>query len=185
MEYGRISPCPDLVHSTRWSDGRTVTISDAVPLLWASSQRTPAARQNAAVPQVLGATNSLEFRLGPERKPVEALRRSRRFAAMVLPALLGEMPDAAAVAESVLGVLAELVDVTARHRASVDLAGRIAYDGAHVLITVGEMDRPLPDPEGEPGLFLVRRLVDDLGQYRGDEAGYVTWASVPVQLNPQ
>ncbi len=87
------------------------------------------------------------------------MRRSRRFAAMVLPALLGEMSEAAAVAESVLGVLTELVDVTARHRASVDLAGRISCDGVHVLLTVGEMDRPLPDPEVEPGLYLVHRLV--------------------------
>ncbi|MFG2864709.1 hypothetical protein [Streptomyces sioyaensis] len=157
-----------------------MTISDAVPLLWASSLRTPAARQNAAVTQVLGATNSLEFRLGPEHKPADALHRSRRFASMVLPALLGEIPAAAVVVESVLGVLTELVDVTARHRASVDLAGRISYDGAHVLLTVGEMGRPLPDPDAEPGLFLVHRLVDDIGQYRGDEAGYVTWASVPV-----
>ncbi|MFE2157028.1 hypothetical protein ACFW9M_04350 [Streptomyces lydicus] len=162
-----------------------MTISDAVPLLWSSRLRTPAAPQNAAVPQLLGATNSLEFRLGPERKPAEALHCSRRFAAMVLPALLGEMPGAAVVVESVLGVLTELVDVTARHRASVDLAGRISYDGAHVLVTVGEMDQPLPDPEVEPGLFLVHRLVDDIGQYRGDESGHVTWASVPVRPSAQ
>lgn len=162
-----------------------MTISDAVPLLWSSSLRTHAARQNTAVTQVLGATNSLEFRLGPEHKPAEALHRSRRFAAMVLPALLGEIPDAAAVVESVLGVLTELVDVTARYRASVDLAGRISCDGAHVLLTLGEMDRPLPDPEAEPGLFIVHRSVDDIGQYRGDEGGHVIWASVPVRSSAQ
>ncbi|UQA96722.1 hypothetical protein [Streptomyces halobius] len=135
------------------------------------------------MPQVLGAVNSLEFRVGPEHGPAQAMRRSRRFAAMVLPALLGELPEAAAIAESVLAVLTELVDVTARHRASVDLAGRISYDGAHVLLTVGEMNRALPDPEVEPGLFIVHRSVDDIGQYRGDEGGHVTWASVPVRLS--
>ncbi|MGG7574191.1 hypothetical protein [Streptomyces sirii] len=130
---------------------------------------------------ILGATNSLEFRLGPEHKPADALRRSHRFAAMVLPALLAPLPDAAGVAEAVLAVLGELVDVAARHRASVDLSGRISCDGAHVLLTVGEMDRPLPEPEEEPGLFLVRRLTDDIGQYLGDEGGHVTWASVPAR----
>ncbi|MEU8911719.1 hypothetical protein [Streptomyces nigrescens] len=162
-----------------------MTISDAVPLLWASSLRPPAAGRNAAVSQVLGTANSLEFRVGPERDPAQAMRRSRRFAAMALPALLGELPEAATVAESVLAVLTELVDVTARHRASVDLAGRISCDGAHVLLTVGEMDRPLPGPEEEPGLFLVRRLTDDVGQYRGDEGGHTTWVSVPVRSSAQ
>ncbi len=157
-----------------------MTISDTMPPLWASSLRPSTARHSSADSQILGVENSLEFRIGPERQPAEAVRRSSRFAAMVLPALLGEMPEAADVAESVLGVLTELVDVTARHRASVDLAGRISFDGAHVLLTVGEMDRALPDPEVEPGLYLVHRLVDDIGHYRGDEAGYVTWASVPA-----
>lgn len=94
--------------------------------------RPPAAGRNAAVPQVLGVANSLAFRVGPERDPAEVMCRSHRFAAVVLPALLGELPEAAAVAESVLAVLTELVDVIARHRASVDLAGRISFDaGAH------------------------------------------------------
>ncbi|NUL25964.1 hypothetical protein [Streptomyces lunaelactis] len=162
-----------------------MTISDAMPLLWASSLRSPATRRSAAVPQTLGAENSLEFRIGPERGPAEAVRCSHRFAAMVMPALLAKLPEAAVVAESVLAVLTELVDVTARHRASVDLAGRISCDGAHVLLTVGEMDRPLPDPEEEPGLFLVHRLTDDVGHYRGDEGGYTTWASVPVRSSAQ
>ncbi|MFE2184169.1 hypothetical protein [Streptomyces sp. NPDC059455] len=162
-----------------------MAISDTMPPLWASSLRSIAPRHTAAGSQALGAENSLEFRTGPKHKPAEAMRRSRRFAAMVLPALLGEIPEAAAVAESVLGVLTELVDVTARHRASVDLAGRISCDGAHVLLTVGEMDRRLPDPEVEPGLYLVHRLVDDIGQYRGDEAGYMTWASVPIRSSIQ
>ncbi|MDI3406729.1 ATP-binding protein [Streptomyces cavernicola] len=158
-------------------------ISDAVPLLWASSLRTPAAGNAAAMRQVLGTENSLEFRVGPERGPAEAMRRSRRFAAMVLPALLAA-PSQAAEIESALAVLTELVDITARSRASVDLAGRISCDGDHVLITVGEMGSALPEPEEEPGLFLVRRLVDDMGQHRGDGGGYMTWASVPVRPSP-
>jgi hypothetical protein len=158
-----------------------VTISDAMPHLWASSRRHLAAGKTLAAPQLLGVENSLEFRVGPECKPVETVRRSHRFAAMVLPALLAGLPEAVRVADSVLAVLTELVDVTARHRASIDLAGRISYDGDHILLTVGEMDGPLPDPREEPGLFLVHRLTDEIGQYRGDEAGYVVWASVPVQ----
>ncbi|MFD9190299.1 hypothetical protein ACFWCA_18975 [Streptomyces phaeochromogenes] len=125
--------------------------------------------------------NSIEFRLGPEHTPAQSIRRARGFAAMVLPALLADVPDANVVKEAALAVLTELVDVTARHRASIDLSGRISYDGEHVLITVGEMDQPLPDSEEEPGLYLVRRLTDEIGQYRGDETGYVTWTSVPVQ----
>ncbi len=111
------------------------------------------------------------------------MRRSQRFAAMVLPAMLAAVPGAEAAAESVLAVLAELVDVTARHRASVDLSGRISCDGSHALLTVGEMNQVLPQPEEEPGLYLVRRLTDDFGQYQGDDGGRVTWASVPVGLN--
>ncbi|MFD7501548.1 hypothetical protein [Streptomyces sp. NPDC059850] len=160
-----------------------MTISDA--MLCASALRSSAAAKAKvpAVPQVLGVENSLEFRIGPECSPVEAMRRSDRFVSMVLPALLMAEPEAAALAEAVLAVLMELVDVTARHRASLDLAGRVSFDGAHALVTVGEMNRALPTPEEEPGLYLVRRLVDDIGQYRGDEAGYVTWLSVPVRPN--
>lgn len=113
------------------------------------------------------------------------MRRARGFVAKVLPALLAGAPHANVVEGTTLAVLTELVDVTARHRASIDLSGRISYDGDHVLITVGEMDQPLPDSEEEPGLFLVRRLTDEIGQYRGDEVGYVTWASVPVQSKVQ
>ncbi|MFE7072650.1 hypothetical protein ACFU96_21465 [Streptomyces sp. NPDC057620] len=100
---------------------------------------------------------------------------------MTLPTLLADAPNANVVEEATLAVLTELVDVTARHRASIDLSGRVSYDGEHVLITVGEMDQPLPDSHEEPGLFLVRCLSDEIGQYCGDETGYVTWASVPVQ----
>ncbi|MFE0058726.1 hypothetical protein [Streptomyces sp. NPDC059003] len=158
-----------------------MTISDAVPLPWASSLESSATRGSSAEPRVLGTVNSLEFRVGPERSPAQVVHSSRRFATMVLPALLGELPQAETLAQQVLAVLTELVDVTARHRGSVDLGGRISRDEGHVLVTVGEMGRPLPDPGEEPGLFLVQRLVDDIGQYRGEEGGYTTWASVPAR----
>ncbi|WP_031102429.1 hypothetical protein [Streptomyces sp. NRRL S-146] len=157
-----------------------MTISDAMPYLWASSLRTPAPGNTATAPQAPGVENSLDFRIGPEHAPAEAMRRSNRFAAMVLPALLVGLPDSEVISESVLKVLTELVDIAARHRASVDLSGRVSCDGSHVMLTVGEMCRPLPAPEEEPGLYTVRRLADDFGQYRGDEGGYATWASVPV-----
>lgn len=163
-----------------------MTISDAMSPLWVSSLQTAAARQGTAAPQGLpDVENSIEFRLGPERTPVQSMRRARGFVAKVVPALLAGAPNAKVVEEATLAVLTELVDVTARHRASIDLSGRVSYDGDHVLITVGEMDQPLPSSEEEPGLFLVHRLTDEIGQYRGDEAGYVTWSSVPVRPKAQ
>lgn len=163
-----------------------MTISHDFSPLSAIGLQTIAARRGAATSHGLpDMDNSIEFRLGPEHAPVQSMRRARRFVARVLPALLAGAPHAEAVKETTLAVLTELVDVTARHRASVDLSGRVSYDGDHVLITVGEMDRPLPAPEEEPGLFLVHRLTDDVGQYRGAEAGNVTWVSVPLWSNPQ
>ncbi|MFG2512610.1 hypothetical protein [Streptomyces sp. NPDC048584] len=163
-----------------------MTISDAMPQLWASRLQFAAVRSGTGVS--LGLPNledSIEFRLGPEHTAVQSMRRARSFVAKVLPTLLAGASNVEAVEEATLAVLTELVDVTARHRASVDLSGRVSYDGDHVLITVGEMGRPLPAPEEEPGLFLVHRLTDDIGQYRSDEAGYVTWVSVPFRRNPR
>ncbi|MGP4046909.1 hypothetical protein [Streptomyces sp. 2A115] len=163
-----------------------MTISHDFSPLSAIGLQAIAARRGAAASHGLpDIDNSIEFRLGPEHAPVQSMRRARGFVARVLPALLAGAPDAEAVKEATLAVLAELVDVTARHRASVDLSGRISYDGDHILITVGDMGQPLPTPEEEPGLFLVHRLVDDIGQYRGDGDGYATWASIPVRLKAQ
>ncbi|MCX4976527.1 hypothetical protein [Streptomyces sp. NBC_00620] len=159
-----------------------MTISDATWPLWASSLRTAAARQGAAAPQALpDVESSIEFRLGPEHTPAQSMRRARGFVARVLPALLAGAPNANVVGEATLAVLTELVDVTARNRAGIDLSGRVSYDGDHVLITVGEMDQTLPSSGEEPGLYIVHRLTDETGQYRGDEGGYVTWVSVPVR----
>ncbi|MFG2795838.1 hypothetical protein [Streptomyces pseudovenezuelae] len=159
-----------------------MTISHDFSLLSAIGLQTIAGRQDAAASHGLPAVdNSIEFRLGPEHTPVQSMQRARSFVARVLPALLAAAPNGKAVAETTLAVLTELVDVTARHRASVDLSGRVSYDGDHVLITVGEMRRSLPTPEEEPGLFLVHRLVDDIGQHRGDGDGYATWTSIPVR----
>jgi len=163
-----------------------VTISHDFSPLSAIGLQTIAARQGAAASHGLPAVgNSIEFRLGPEHTPIQSMRRARGFVARVLPALLAGAPNAKAVGEATLAVLTELVDVTARHRASVDLSGRVSNDGDHVLITVGEMCRPLPAPEEEPGLFLVHPLTDEIGQYRGDEDGYATWVSVPVRSKAQ
>ncbi|MFK0294273.1 hypothetical protein ACIQU6_27900 [Streptomyces sp. NPDC090442] len=157
-----------------------MTISDAMPMLLASGLRstTTTHLEGSAPQQALGQETSLEFRIGPEHGPTEVLRRARRFAAMVLPALLGSAPEAEPLGEAVLAVLTELVDVTARHRASVDLAGRISYDGSHALVSIGEMNRILPEPQEEPGLYLVHRVAEDLGQHEGFDGGYVTWAAI-------
>ncbi|MDH6629356.1 hypothetical protein M2271_007192 [Streptomyces sp. LBL] len=159
-----------------------MTISDAMSPLWVSSLHNAAVGQGAGAPQGMpDIENSIEFLLGPEGTPVQSLRRARGFVAKVLPALLAGAPNVKVVEEATLAVLTELVDVTARHRVSVDLSGRVSYDGDHVLITVGEMDRALPSSEEEPGLYIVHRLTDEIGQYRGNDAGYATWASVPVR----
>lgn len=160
-----------------------MTISHDLSPLSAIGLQTNTANQSAAASRGLPAMdNSIEFRLGPQHTSTQSMRRARGFVARVLPALFAGAPNAKAAGEETLAVLTELVDVTARYRASVDLGGRISCDGDDVLITVGEMDRPLPAPEDEPGLFLVRRLADDIGQYRSDEDGYVTWVSVPLRL---
>ncbi|MFJ1552800.1 hypothetical protein [Streptomyces mirabilis] len=159
-----------------------MTISDAMSPLWVSSLQNAAVGQGAGASQGMSdVENSIEFFLGPEGTPAQSLRRARGFVAKVLPALLAGAPNVKVVEEATLAVLTELVDVTARHRASVDLSGRVSYDGDHVLITVGELDQTLPSAEEEPGLYIVHRLTDEIGQYRGDEAGYATWASVPVR----
>jgi hypothetical protein len=102
------------------------------------------------------------------------------MAALTLPRFLAGAPRAEEVCALAQAVLTELVDITARHRASLDLVGRIVYDGAHVTVSVGDMARPLPSPEEEPGLYLVHRVAIEVGQHEGDFGGRVTWASVPV-----
>ncbi|MFE3139719.1 hypothetical protein [Streptomyces scopuliridis] len=141
--------------------------------------------RSALAASLLSTQTSLDMRTGPQHSSAEALKRVNATARRMMPRLLVDAPEADVLTNTVLSVLTELVDVTTRHQASVDLAGRIAYDGSHVLLTVGEMNRPLPESEEEPGLFLVHRLVDDVGQYRGDEDGYVTWVSVPVRPKTQ
>ncbi|MFI1012573.1 hypothetical protein [Streptomyces sp. NPDC020965] len=122
----------------------------------------------------------ITFCLGPDVTPVDAMARGVAFARRTLPMLLKGSPAEQAISEDAISVVRELVDITARRRHSTDILGRIVADGAHLTVSVGEAQGPLPRPDVEPGLYLVRRLVDDIGQYRGDEGGYVTWASVPV-----
>ncbi|WP_143664396.1 hypothetical protein [Streptomyces sp. NRRL B-24572] len=118
--------------------------------------------------------------LGPDKAPGVAMECAVTFARRTLPMLLEDSPAAQVVSEQVVAVVRELVDITARDRHGADLLGRIVFDGAHVTVSVGEKREPLPQPDEEPGLYLVRGLADDIGQYGGDEGGYVTWASIPV-----
>ncbi|MFD7334853.1 hypothetical protein ACFV98_02470 [Streptomyces violascens] len=129
--------------------------------------------------------SDITFAIGPEAPPVEAVARAQAFARRTLPMLLKGESSADATSRDVLALVTELIDITARHRCSTDILGRIVFDGIHVIVSVGEMRGPLPAPEEEPGLYLVHRLVDDLGQYRGDEGGYTTWASVPIRSSAQ
>ncbi|NEA53505.1 hypothetical protein G3I60_04890 [Streptomyces sp. SID13666] len=127
----------------------------------------------------------ITFTLGPEVSPLDAMARTAAFVRRTLPMLLKGNPVADATSRDVLAVVTEITDITARHRCNADIIGRVVFDGAHITVSMGQMHRLLPAPEEEPGLYLVRRLVDDLGQYRGDEGGYTTWASVPVRSSTQ
>ncbi|MER6109270.1 hypothetical protein [Streptomyces hirsutus] len=157
-----------------------MTISDAAPHNWQSRPTPPA--QEAPAPHLLDAPrSSLDFTIGPEASPLEAMERVGAMAALTLPRFLASVPDCGEVCAAAQAVLTELVDVTARHRASLDLVGRVLYDGAHVTLSIGDMSRTLPSPEEEPGLYLVHRLAVDAGQYAGDMGGMVTWAAVAIR----
>ncbi|MCX4677692.1 hypothetical protein OG413_20685 [Streptomyces sp. NBC_01433] len=123
---------------------------------------------------------TITFAVGPEVKPADAHVRATAFVRRTLPMLLEGTPTADVVGRDVLAVVTELVDITARDRHSTDVFGSVVFDGTHVTVSVGNMHSTLPTPEEEPGLYLVRGLAEDLGQYRGDGGGFATWASVPV-----
>ncbi|MDR3084467.1 MAG: hypothetical protein LBV60_26730 [Streptomyces sp.] len=126
---------------------------------------------------------SVDFSIGPEIAPVEAMERAVAMVRFAVPRFFAE-PDgetAVNVSERAEAVLRELVDVTARHkRPETYLTGRVEYDGSHVTISVGDMARSLPGPEEEPGLYLVYGMASEVGQYAGDHGGRVTWAAVPA-----
>ncbi|CAL9326774.1 hypothetical protein [Streptomyces sp. SudanB91_2054] len=125
-----------------------------------------------------GAVSSLAFSIGPNVTPVEAMQQAGAMASMTLPRFLAGKPGAEETGADALAVLTELVDLTARHKASSALVGRVSYDGLHITVSVGDMDGALPPPETEPGLYLVHRVAAEVGQYAGDMGGRVTWAAV-------
>ncbi|WP_190128400.1 hypothetical protein [Streptomyces mashuensis] len=133
----------------------------------------------------LAMSREITFCLGTSTAPASPMERAAAFARRTLPMLLKGAPAAQAASDDVISVVRELVDIASRDRHGPDILGRIVFDGTHITVSVGEKQGPLPQPDDEPGLYLVRRLTDDIGQYRGDNAGYVTWASVPVQPNVQ
>ncbi|MEU8540819.1 hypothetical protein AB0C52_12680 [Streptomyces sp. NPDC048717] len=125
----------------------------------------------------------IAFSVGPDVAPIDAMERAVATVRRMLPMLLKEAPVALAVSEEVLAVTRELVDIAARDRSSVDILGRVTLDDAHITISVGEKRCPLPRPDVEPGLYLVHRLAEEVGQYRGDGNGYIMWAAVGIQRN--
>ncbi|MGW4087007.1 hypothetical protein ACWEGS_28645 [Streptomyces sp. NPDC004822] len=149
-----------------------MTLSDATPHNWTG--------MFGGLTDTLKAESSVDFAMGPTASPAEALERASAAVALALPRLLDGVPGAAQTCANVQAVATELIDITARHLAGQDMIGRLAYDGAHVTVSIGDMDRQLPGPEVEPGLYLVHRLVSDVGQYAGDHGGRVTWAAVPA-----
>ncbi|MFF8399906.1 hypothetical protein [Streptomyces sp. NPDC016172] len=135
-----------------------------------------------AIPEeLLTEENSLSFTIGPEHSPIEAMAAANDMVAMSFPSFLEGLPNAAQVCADVHAVLTELVDVTARNRASVDLVGKVTYDGRHVTVSVGDMAGRLPSPEVEPGLYLVHGTAHEVGQHAGDAGGWVTWAALAVR----
>ncbi|MFK0159090.1 hypothetical protein ACIQVK_44350 [Streptomyces sp. NPDC090493] len=154
-----------------------MTISDAAPHNW--PPYAPFTGEGGAA-LLLGAENSVDFVIGPDVTPPDAMERANAAAALALPRLLEGAPHINRTSDEVQAVLQELVDVTARHSTGAGLVARIAYDGGHVTVSVGDMDGALPAPEVEPGLYLVHRTASVVGQYAGDHGGRVTWAAVPA-----
>lgn len=156
-----------------------MTISDAVPHNWPPQQAAPAGEEDAALDRLLSVEiSNIDFAIGPEASPVEAMERAGAMVAMSLPRFLEGTPGAEETCAAAQAVLTELVDVTARNKTGLDLVGRVAFDGAHVTVSVGDMGCPLPPPETEPGLYLVHRVAVEVGQYAGNMGGRVTWAAV-------
>lgn len=153
-----------------------MTISDATPHNWPPRPTFPA--EGTAAPHLLGVESTIDFAIGPEATPIEAMERAGAMAALSLPRFLEGVAGAEDTCAAVQAVLTELVDVTARHKAGHDLVARLGFDGAHVTVSVGDMNCLLPAPEDEPGLYLVHRVASDVGQYAGDNGGRVTWAAV-------
>ncbi|MCG8971856.1 hypothetical protein [Streptomyces sp. CL12-4] len=156
-----------------------MTISDATPH-WPPYAPAPGGDGSASA-LLIGVEDSIDFVIDPEASPVQAMEQAGAMAALALPSMLEGAPDPIRLCADVRALLVELVDVTARHRATPMLVARMSYDGAHVTVSVGEMDRPLPVPEEEPGLYLVHGIASEVGQYAGDHGGRVTWAAVSVR----
>ncbi|MER7952003.1 hypothetical protein ABTY59_31895 [Streptomyces sp. NPDC096079] len=128
----------------------------------------------------LAAEDSFDFVIGLEATPAQAMERADALLRMALPLFLERRKGSLAAFEPAAAVLTELVDVTARYAAGDALVGRVAFDGFHVTISVGDMHCELPRPEIEPGLYTVHRLAAEFGQYAGDHGGRITWAAVAV-----
>ncbi|MFI8206686.1 hypothetical protein [Streptomyces sp. NPDC085937] len=149
-----------------------MTLSDATPHKWTSLL--------GRTTEALRTESSVDFAMGPTATPAEALERASAAVSLALPRLLDGVPNAHQTRKDVQAVATELIDITARHQAGPTMTGRISYDGAHVTVSIGDMDSRLPAPEVEPGLYLVHRLAAEVGQHAGDHGGRVTWAAVPA-----
>lgn len=156
-----------------------MTISHTTQQNWPPRAAAPQ-NKRADAPELPRLGSAISFSIGPEASPAQAVENANAMVAMTLPRFLAGAPRAAETCTAAQAVLTELVDVTARHKAGQDLVGRVAFDGAHVTISIGDMAGPLPAPEEEPGLYLVHRMAEEVGQYAGDMGGKVTWAAVAV-----
>ncbi|MEN8652557.1 hypothetical protein ABCR94_18620 [Streptomyces sp. 21So2-11] len=69
----------------------------------------------------------ITFTIGPETKPIDAMKRAAAFVRRTLPMLLKGEQSAGVLSQDVLAVVTELVDITARHRCGTDVLGRVVF----------------------------------------------------------
>jgi hypothetical protein len=156
-----------------------VTISDAAPHNW--PQLATLTDGGAAPLPAIGKESSVDFVIGPQATPVQAMEQAAAMVALALPRFLEGVPGADQACAAAQAVLTELVDITARHKAGLDLVGRVSFDGMYVTVSVGDMACPLPFAMAEPGLFTVHRIATAVQQHTGTMGGRVTWAAIPVR----
>jgi hypothetical protein len=119
-------------------------------------------------------------RLFLQAKP-DAAPRCAAFARNVLRAFTTGLQNADEAVSSALAAAYELADTAARRAWGEAFNADLTYDGQHVMISVGDI-HPIDNCENEPGLFLVKRVADDVGEHSGEYGGSIIWASIPVDV---
>ncbi|MFJ2745280.1 hypothetical protein ACIO3O_37110 [Streptomyces sp. NPDC087440] len=155
-----------------------MSISDFTPSATPPlTPETAAPIRPAQQPQLLGTRSCARLSVDTDRRAAE---RCSAFARTVLGPFLGDHPDPGPLVDNVVAVITELVDVASRTTRRSTIVCVVEFDGSHFMVSVEEIHGRLPHPQDEPGLYLVHRVADEVGQHLGDHGGTVIWASVPV-----